>query len=313
MKTSPHKWIGILLVLAVLLSYAAPALAAEYVFVQKNTRVYTLPSGKGGAMGSLKVGDSVEKTGIDGIWTAISYNNKTGYIQTADIVGHAPKEETRPVKAKKSGNVRSGPSTSYKKVGSLKKGSSVVYVKTEGDWAEIQFNGEKAYTMASFLDLSDVQTSVSGGSSSKVTMGKGDIQLEVYLSKTVLKKGETIKRGFGTAKVTYKGSKRSATIYGDEILCSVKSATGDWSIGGISKLDILTHRLQRNTPLAADILDMGFVLMDDSISKNFSATGELALPPGQYVVVANFNYDDNDDFKDDTWLKIEIPITVLAA
>lgn len=40
--------------------------------------------------------------------------------------------------------VRSGPSTSYKKVGSLEKGKAVtVYSKTKSGWSEIRYNGKK--------------------------------------------------------------------------------------------------------------------------------------------------------------------------
>lgn len=316
MKNSGKRNVSIFLVLAVLLGCAAPALAAEYVFVLRNTSVYTAAGGKGGTLGKLQAGDSVEKNGVDGEWTCIFYNGKTGYIQSKDIVGHAEKEEARAVKAIKGGNVRSGPGTEYQKLGSIKKGGTVAYLKTEGEWAQIEYNGSTAYTLASFLDLSGVTASVSGGASSTVKLGKGDMELKLTVSKTVLKKGEAMGKGFGEATFTYKGSKKNVTLYGGEILCSIQR--NDLIYGGLSKLDILDYKFKRNQSLSADLPPTsGIVSYENDPKTEFfkqdANTGALILAPGQYKVVASITYDTNSKFTAPVTLKVEIPITVLAA
>lgn len=54
--------------------------------------------------------------------------------------------------------VRSGPGTSYKKVGSLKKGKSVtVYSRTKSGWSEIRYHDKKAYVSTKYLAFSSVK------------------------------------------------------------------------------------------------------------------------------------------------------------
>ena len=152
MKHTCRRLLSTLLLCMLLFVGAKPALAEDYAFVQRDTVVRTSASAKGGTLGKLKAGDSVEKSGIDGDWTQIVYNGKKGYIFSKDTFGHAAKEETRSVRIAKSGNVRLGPGTEYAKLGALKKGKMIAYYGTEGEWAKIEYNGKTAYTLAAFLD-----------------------------------------------------------------------------------------------------------------------------------------------------------------
>lgn len=47
--------------------------------------------------------------------------------------------------------VRSGPGTSYKKVGSLKKYKKVIVYKNKSGWSEIKYNKKKAYVLSKYL------------------------------------------------------------------------------------------------------------------------------------------------------------------
>lgn len=68
-------------------------------------------------------------------------------------------------------NVRSGPGTNYKSVGSLKNNTQVtVYSQTKSGWSEIRYNKKKAYVSTKFLrmysylmDKTKVYTFKSGG------------------------------------------------------------------------------------------------------------------------------------------------------
>ncbi|WP_425388980.1 SH3 domain-containing protein [Domibacillus iocasae] len=51
-------------------------------------------------------------------------------------------------------NVRSGPCTNYKSVGSLKNNIQVtVYSQTKSGWSEIRYNKKKAYVSTKFLRM----------------------------------------------------------------------------------------------------------------------------------------------------------------
>jgi hypothetical protein len=52
-------------------------------------------------------------------------------------------------------NVRSGPSTSYSKVGMLYIGDIVYVYEVEDGWAKIDFNGAQRYASAKYLDISE--------------------------------------------------------------------------------------------------------------------------------------------------------------
>ncbi|RFU61119.1 SH3 domain-containing protein [Peribacillus glennii] len=66
--------------------------------------------------------------------------------------GHAAATKIAYVDVSGSLNVRSGPGTSYKKVGSLKDNAKVtVYAKTNNEWAEIRFKKKKAYVATQYL------------------------------------------------------------------------------------------------------------------------------------------------------------------
>ncbi|USK71182.1 SH3 domain-containing protein [Peribacillus asahii] len=57
-------------------------------------------------------------------------------------------------------NVREKPSTSSKKVGSLKKGAKVtVYAKTKSGWSEIRYNKKKAFVATKYLIFTSTQAS----------------------------------------------------------------------------------------------------------------------------------------------------------
>lgn len=66
-------------------------------------------------------------------------------------------------------NVRSGPGTSYKVVGSLTKGSKVKVISTSGSWSKI---GANKWVSTSYLSSSPVTTSTSSKASSKASSTK---------------------------------------------------------------------------------------------------------------------------------------------
>lgn len=57
-------------------------------------------------------------------------------------------------------NVRSEPKLSAKKIGSLKNGAAVTVFKTEKGWANISFNGRKAWVSAEFLKMTNAASPI---------------------------------------------------------------------------------------------------------------------------------------------------------
>ena len=90
-------------------------------------------------------------------------------------------------------NVRSGPSTSYEKIGSLKANSTVEVLGTSGSWYKIDFNGKDGYISASYLALNALDKGID------VSKWNGDIDWQ-----SVKKSGVNyaiIRAGYGSSTV----------------------------------------------------------------------------------------------------------------
>ncbi|WNB90747.1 SH3 domain-containing protein [Bacillus sp. NEB1478] len=106
-------------------------------------------------------------------------------------------------------NVRSEPSLKGKQIGSLKSGASVTVYKTEKGWANISFNGGRAWVSAEFLKTSKT----SAAQSSKPVAVK---QAKVTATSLNVRKGPSI--NYSTI-----GSLRNGTIV------TVQKEQGKWS------------------------------------------------------------------------------------
>lgn len=95
------------------------------------------------------------------------------------------------VTAKSGLNVRSGPSTSYKRLGAFVCGTKIEVSAIENGWASIQYSGKTAYVCAKYIKPMDGQSRSSGTSSGDAvyTVVKGD-----NLSKIAAKYGTTWKK-----------------------------------------------------------------------------------------------------------------------
>ena len=140
-----------------------PSVTGKKKVKASSLNVRSGPSTKDKIIGSLKKGAIVEVTGTKGDWTIIKYNGKTAYVSSAYLVNVSTSTPTptkptpapsvtgkKKVKAS-SLNVRSGPSTKDKIIGSLKKGAVVEVTGTKGDWTIIKYNGKTAYVSSAYL------------------------------------------------------------------------------------------------------------------------------------------------------------------
>ena len=90
-------------------------------------------------------------------------------------------------------NVRSGPSTSYDKIGTLKANAKVEILGTSGSWYKIDFNGKEGYVSASYIALNALDKGID------VSKWNGDIDWQ-----SVKKSGVNyaiIRAGYGSSTV----------------------------------------------------------------------------------------------------------------
>ena len=121
-------------------------------------------------------------------WSKILYNEKEAYVSSEYLDSQESDSDTTPViKETKivntdSLNVRSGPSTSYSKLGSLSKGSKVSVISESNGWSKILYNEKEAYVSSEYLDSED--TSNDSSSSDIVVSTEGTIN-NIYLTYTL--------------------------------------------------------------------------------------------------------------------------------
>ena len=73
-------------------------------------------------------------------------------------------------------NVRTGPGTNYKKIGTLKRGQRITVLSTSGGWAKFNFNGKTGYVSLSYLSKvqSNDNTNNGGTTTAKEMVVKAD-------------------------------------------------------------------------------------------------------------------------------------------
>lgn len=140
----------------------APQQPAPVVGGKKATvtaSVLNVRSGAGtnhGKIGSLKKGATVTYSAETNGWLQINYNNRVGFISKAYTKTQASSSPVPKPSTPNQGtamqitasvlNVRKGPGTSYKVVGTLSKGAKVTSLGTQSNgWVKISFKGGVAY------------------------------------------------------------------------------------------------------------------------------------------------------------------------
>ena len=151
-------------------------------------------------LGKINKGIKVQVISEENGWSKILYNNKEAYVSSRYLdssnssnngsndssVGTV--KETKVVNTD-SLNVRSGPSTSYSKLGTLAKGTKVGVISESNGWSKILYNNKEAYVSSQYLD--DMSSDSAGGSgndndssSDIVVSGPGTIN-NIYLNYTL--------------------------------------------------------------------------------------------------------------------------------
>lgn len=135
--------------------------SSKYVEVQNTTTIKYVsasslnmrkgPSTSYSVITTLTKGEEVEVISEENGWAKINHNSKTGYVSSKYLSDEKPVKITIKYVNADSLNVREGAGTSYKILGTYKKGQEVKVVSIDGDWAKIQYEDGYAYISNKYL------------------------------------------------------------------------------------------------------------------------------------------------------------------
>ena len=151
--------------------------SSEYLSVTgtvsaSSLNVRSSPSTSGSKVTTLSSGAQVTLLeSLDG-WFRVDANGKTGYVASQYISLAATKapaasqttistppaaEQTRTTGTVNASslNVRSGPGSSYSKLGTLSSGKQVTILDTQNDWHRIDFNGKTGYVSTQYVTVTN--------------------------------------------------------------------------------------------------------------------------------------------------------------
>ncbi len=185
--------------------------ASHITTVTENVHFRTGPSTSYSSITVISKGSSIEVLSTSGDWVNAKYNGKTGYIYK-DYVASVNSETSTTIQyvnAREGLNVRTGPSTSYSKLGKLSYGQSVTVISTSNGWSKINYNGSTGYVSSQYLQ----SIKPSSGSNSQTT------DTVMYVNTTA---GLNVRTGPSTSY-----SKLGKLSYGQSV--TVISTSNGWS------------------------------------------------------------------------------------
>ena len=159
--------------------------AGTYTVTASSLNVRSTPSTSGAKVGTLPSGAKVTVSSANGSWAAVSYNGISGYcsmdyLKQEAAQTTAPPQTTAPAETTTTAapsdanfsesyagtysvtasslNIRSAPSTSASKVGSIPNGAKVTVTAADGKWAAVSHNGVSGYCSMDYLKQESAQT-----------------------------------------------------------------------------------------------------------------------------------------------------------
>jgi uncharacterized protein YgiM (DUF1202 family) len=170
------------------------AAGTEVTITVDSLNVRSSPSLQGSIIGSLAGGTKVAPTGktTDDAWWQINYNGQTGYIyaQYATVDGTYGGTTTSAASTGSGTvtvtsdylNVRSGPGTSYDKLGQLTNGQSVQVTgkSSDGAWWQFSYNGQTAYIYAAYTSGGGAATTTAAASTGGAS-ASGSFELGAHI------------------------------------------------------------------------------------------------------------------------------------
>lgn len=181
--------------------------------------VRTEPSTGSKVLTTLSNGSYITLMSKSGSWWRVEYGNGLyGYCHGDYITTLS--SATATVNTDASGlNVRSGPGTSYSRIGGLSRGYTVIVLSTSGGWSRILYSGTKTgYVSAQYLkSQSSDETGSSGNSAVSLSMPSFKQNDSRWASAIIGSSGKTMEKiGCATTAIAMMESYRTGTtIYPD--------------------------------------------------------------------------------------------------
>ena len=125
-----------------------------------NTDGLKFRNGSGTSYSIIKVlnkGEKVEVISESNGWSRVRYDSRLGYVANQYI----DKNTSYTIKEVSTDglNIRTGPSTSYKSIGKLSKGTKVKVISESSGWSKIKYNNKTVYVSSGHLKIVSTSTS----------------------------------------------------------------------------------------------------------------------------------------------------------
>jgi len=127
---------------------ALPLQAQEVVGLTATSDVRAGPGALFAPLGRAGFGQRYVAVRRSGAWTAVHFDGRAGWIESARL---RPATGTRLEVSAGRLNVRTGPSTRYRRVGTVSRGQVYVQLGSLGAWQQIQFGGARRWAYGSYL------------------------------------------------------------------------------------------------------------------------------------------------------------------
>ena len=132
-------------------AYVAPKTESKYA--NKNMKAYTTRSTKGKVAFTVPKGKKVTSIAVNGSWSQISYNGKTGWVASSKLTTQVSSSTSKAVemKTKRYTSVYSSRSTKSKLLFKVKTGYTVKRTEVNRSWFKITYNGKTGWVASSNL------------------------------------------------------------------------------------------------------------------------------------------------------------------
>jgi uncharacterized protein YraI len=176
MRTNGRSRSIVTLLSVMLLPVIAWGSSSEVTASRLNVR--TGPGTNFRRIGSVTRGTKLETKGKSGSWVKVDYRGRDAWVHgrylkdspSASSSRSTPSGQVRYVTAARL-NVRSGPSTRYRRIGALDRGSKVSVIDSSGSWRKVTLQSGTGWVHGKYLSSSAPSSSSSSSSSSTSSVG----------------------------------------------------------------------------------------------------------------------------------------------
>lgn len=150
-----HKMTLIFLAFILLVPVMQAKAQEEEVTVNVSTlKVRSGPGLTYDTIGAVTKNEKLAVIGRENDWLHIKFGNTTGWVANWYTTSESVEMTNKQVVSKVNRlNVRTEPSTSSATIGQINEGNQFVAYKSEGEWVEIDFQGQKGWVNQSYITL----------------------------------------------------------------------------------------------------------------------------------------------------------------